>query len=39
VGPIVQTTRIGLTQGADIPWRWYLEESRSVSKRVAKRSA
>jgi DNA-3-methyladenine glycosylase len=38
VGPIVQTTRIGLTQGADIPWRWYLEESRSVSKRVAKRS-
>lgn len=38
VGPIVQTTRIGLTQGADIPWRWYLEESRSVSKRVGRRS-
>ncbi len=37
-GPIVQTMRIGLTQGADIPWRWYLERSRSVSKRVPRRS-
>lgn len=30
---IVQTTRIGLTQGADIPWRWYLKDSPAVSKR------
>ncbi|MEM9154971.1 MAG: DNA-3-methyladenine glycosylase [Cyanobacteria bacterium P01_F01_bin.33] len=29
---IVQTTRIGITQGADIPWRWYLRHSDSVSK-------
>ncbi len=31
---IVQTTRIGISQAKDIPWRWYLERSRSVSKRV-----
>jgi DNA-3-methyladenine glycosylase len=30
---IIQTTRIGITQGMDLPWRWYLEESRSISKR------
>lgn len=29
---IVQTTRIGITQGADIPWRWYLRDCPSVSK-------
>ncbi|MGL5081803.1 MAG: DNA-3-methyladenine glycosylase [Microcoleaceae cyanobacterium] len=29
---IVQTTRIGLTQGADIPWRWYIADCPSVSK-------
>ncbi|MEM9535649.1 MAG: DNA-3-methyladenine glycosylase [Cyanobacteria bacterium P01_E01_bin.45] len=29
---IVQTTRIGLTQGADIPWRWYLRNHPAVSK-------
>jgi DNA-3-methyladenine glycosylase len=29
---LVQTTRIGLTQGADIPWRWYLKGSAAVSK-------
>ncbi len=28
-----QTTRIGLTQGADLPWRWYVSESKAVSKR------
>ncbi|HEY9877109.1 MAG TPA: DNA-3-methyladenine glycosylase [Leptolyngbyaceae cyanobacterium] len=28
----VQTMRIGLTQGADLPWRWYLKDCRSVSK-------
>ncbi|MEM6839617.1 MAG: DNA-3-methyladenine glycosylase [Cyanobacteria bacterium P01_C01_bin.120] len=30
---LVQTTRIGLTQGADIPWRWYLANSDAVSKK------
>lgn len=29
---LVQTTRIGLTQGADLPWRWYLAQSRAVSR-------
>ena len=31
---IVQTTRIGISQAKDIPWRWYLRSSRSISKRV-----
>lgn len=30
---LVQTTRIGLTQGADLPWRWYLADCAAVSKR------
>jgi DNA-3-methyladenine glycosylase len=30
---ITQTTRIGLTQGADLPWRWYVRNSKAVSKR------
>ncbi len=34
IGSIIQTTRIGISQAKDIPWRWYLESSRSVSKRV-----
>ncbi len=29
---IVQTTRIGLTQGIDLPWRWYLGNCPAVSK-------
>jgi DNA-3-methyladenine glycosylase len=29
---LIQTTRIGLTQGAEIPWRWYLKGSIAVSK-------
>ena len=29
---IVQTTRIGLSQGQDYPWRWYLKQSVAVSK-------
>jgi DNA-3-methyladenine glycosylase len=30
--PIVQTTRIGLSQGKEYPWRWYLQRSSAVSK-------
>ena len=31
---LVQTSRIGINQGQDIPWRWYWRASRSVSRRV-----
>ncbi|MBL1178590.1 DNA-3-methyladenine glycosylase [Pantanalinema sp. GBBB05] len=30
---LTQTTRIGLTQGIDLPWRWYLTNCPAVSKR------
>jgi DNA-3-methyladenine glycosylase len=29
---LIQTTRIGLSQGVDLPWRWYLKGSSAVSK-------
>jgi DNA-3-methyladenine glycosylase len=29
---LIQTTRIGLTQGTEIPWRWYLQDCPAVSK-------
>ena len=29
---LIQTTRIGLTKGADLPWRWYLNNCLAVSK-------
>jgi DNA-3-methyladenine glycosylase len=35
-GPMVTTTRIGLTKAADLPLRFYLEGSKFVSKRIPK---
>ncbi len=32
VPEIVQTTRIGLSQGAETPWRWYIKDCHAVSK-------
>ena len=29
---LIQTTRIGLTQGVELPWRWYQKGCRAVSK-------
>ena len=31
---IIKTTRIGISHGTDLTWRWYLQNSRSVSKRM-----
>ena len=31
---LIQTTRIGISKAKNIKWRWYLKDSRSVSKRA-----
>ena len=31
---LVKTTRIGISKAKNIKWRWYLKNSRSVSKRL-----
>ncbi len=36
IGPMITTTRIGLTQAADWPLRFYLEKSSFVSKKARK---
>jgi DNA-3-methyladenine glycosylase len=35
-GPMITTTRIGLTKAADLPLRYYLDRSKYVSKRIPK---
>ena len=31
---LIRTTRIGISKAKNIKWRWYLKNSRSVSKRL-----
>ncbi len=34
IGKIMSTQRIGISKAKDLPWRWYLQKSRSVSRRA-----
>ena len=34
---VVQTERVGISQATHYPWRWYMEDSHSVSKIIKKR--
>lgn len=36
---VTQTTRVGLSKGADIRWRWYLTQSPAVSKKASARQS
>ena len=31
---VIQTTRIGISKAQDLPWRWYMQNSRSISNRA-----
>ena len=31
---LVQTKRVGISKAINLKWRWYLRQSRSISKRV-----
>ena len=32
---IIQTTRIGISQAVEFPWRWYIKDSHAVSKKAS----
>ena len=31
---LIQTTRVGISKAIDLKWRWYMKNSRSISKRA-----